>query len=233
MEAKEKASFSSERLYLHLLGAFPGLVHDFDAKWKNWQAAISSSPSQSEWSSGLEFAALTALGPKVIPLVVYKLALKPDDATAVYLYNILEKDAEFRAPPNSSSDPEAAGRAILQKNFDRNRQVRNTLADWEEHCARVSSFSTSAFYTNCEEFEQLLSYGCSIIPHIMLEYKKKDWPIFGYELLHKLVWGCHTGLQSVGLDDEYRLWAEWFENKNHDEAPHYRGPGTFQTRTDA
>jgi hypothetical protein len=84
-EPSDKALWSAQKLFLNLLEAFPGLVADFEAKWQSWQQAISSSSSPSDWSSVAEFDALAALGPKIVPLVVYNLALKSDDSTAVYL----------------------------------------------------------------------------------------------------------------------------------------------------
>jgi hypothetical protein len=111
---------------------------------------------------------------------------------------------------------------IINKNFERNRLVRNTIADWVEHCDHVSIHSSSVFYTQCEEYEQLVDMGGSIVAHIMLEYKKKGGPLFWYELLHEIMWGYKTSQRTISFDMQYGLWAEWFEKRNHDQAPHYR-----------
>ena len=105
-ENQERVVWSTSRLYLSLLEAFPKYVQDFQAKWNDWQQAISAEEfvrlnhpsihpsihpstnlthSPSTWSSVPSFTALTALGPKIIPLVVYQLALNPTDKTAVHL----------------------------------------------------------------------------------------------------------------------------------------------------
>lgn len=86
VEIKENTIWSTNRLYLRLLETFPKYVEDFQAKWNDWQQAISArDPYLSAWSSVPSFTALTALGPKIIPLVVYQLALNENDDTAVYL----------------------------------------------------------------------------------------------------------------------------------------------------
>ncbi|KAK3941863.1 hypothetical protein QBC46DRAFT_381635 [Diplogelasinospora grovesii] len=41
---------------------------------------------------GDEFVELLLLGPKIVPLVVHKLALKCNTPLAIYLYNELEED---------------------------------------------------------------------------------------------------------------------------------------------
>ncbi len=39
---QERAIWSASRLYLSLLEAFPKYVQDFQAKWNDWQQAISA-----------------------------------------------------------------------------------------------------------------------------------------------------------------------------------------------
>lgn len=110
---------------------------------------------------------------------------------------------------------------VLEENFKRNRIVRNALLDWAEHCDMVSRYSSSAFYTECEEYEQLVDLGPGVIPQLMLQYKKKEGPLFAYELLHEILWGYQTEQKSISMDAQYKMWAEWFENNNYDQAPHY------------
>ncbi|KAK4040422.1 hypothetical protein C8A01DRAFT_35564 [Parachaetomium inaequale] len=192
MEAEARADFSAFKLYLNLAEGFPDFVRDFGTKWEEWQRTISAAPD-----------VLTALGPKIIPLVVYKLALDCDDARAVRLYTALQKDPDLIVD-TSSANPKSPGKEILAKNFHRNRDVRNAIADWDEHCQR------------------LLDYGANIVAHIMVEYKKKGGPLFWYELLHKIMWGHQTDLETISFPMQYAMWLEWFEKKNHGQAPHYR-----------
>ncbi len=35
--------------------------------------------------------------------------------------------------------------------------------------------------------------------------------LFWYELLHELVWGRKTGLQTVVFGEIYQAWEKWFE----------------------
>ena len=41
-ENQERVVWSTSRLYLSLLEAFPKYVQDFQAKWNDWQQAISA-----------------------------------------------------------------------------------------------------------------------------------------------------------------------------------------------
>ncbi len=126
--------------------------------------------------------------------------------------------------PGEASSPPA--QQILLLSFDRNRAVRNALADWTEHCERVSLQSTSSFYTESVEYDTLLTFGQSIIPHVMLQYKRDvgvqgagvgiasrigGGSLFWYELLHELVWGRKTGLQTIVFGEIYASWEKWFE----------------------
>jgi hypothetical protein len=58
----------------------------------------------------------------------------------------------------------------------------------------------------------------------MLKYNPQNGPTFGYELLHAILWGYATEQQSVSLVDQYNMWDDWFQKRNHNEAPHYARP---------
>ncbi|GAB1311543.1 hypothetical protein MFIFM68171_01753 [Madurella fahalii] len=217
--ASEKALHSVQRLYLALLDAFPAYVQDFEAKWQTWQLATASLSDPSAWPSAPGFDALVALGPKAIPAVLQCLASNQDDAKAVYLYNKLESDLDYQTDANADLSQQVC--SVLEKNFIRNRAIRNALLDWAEHCDMVSRQSSSVFYTECEEYDELVRLGPCVIPQLMLQYKKKDGLLFAYELLHEILWGYQTGLQTIFMDREYNMWAEWFEKKSYDQAPQY------------
>ncbi|KAH8912170.1 hypothetical protein BR93DRAFT_63608 [Coniochaeta sp. PMI_546] len=226
-EIMENAIWSTKRLYLRVLETFPRYVEDFQAKWNDWQQAISAQ-DPSTWSSVPSYTALTALGPKIIPLVVYQLKLNENDDTAVHLYTTLETDTSYLP-----DDPEEVGSSralqILNLSFDRNRAVRNALADWTERCERVSVHSTSDMYTECAEYDTLLGFGPSIVPHVMLQYAHDTrvdravvaqgahgigcGVLFWYELLHELVFGRKTGRMTVVFPDVYKWWETWFQGR--------------------
>ncbi|KAK4194236.1 hypothetical protein QBC40DRAFT_291111 [Triangularia verruculosa] len=223
LEDMKNTIWSTSRLYLRLLETFPNYVQDFQAKWNDWQQGISAH-DPSTWSSVPSFTALTALGPQIIPLVVYQLALNQNDNTAVHLYTTLETDPLY-LPGSSEVGPPAL--QILRLSFDRNRAVRNALADWAEYSEQVSRHSTSTMYTECAEYDTLLGFGKSIIPQVMLQYahdiKAQSGAgvvsasgigrgvLFWYELLHELVWGCKTGVQTVEFGEMYKRWEAWFQ----------------------
>ncbi|KAK4465020.1 hypothetical protein QBC42DRAFT_262333 [Cladorrhinum samala] len=228
IEEQERIVWSSSRLYLRLLDTFPKYVHEFQAKWTDWQEAISSgcADASTTWSSVPSFHSLTALGPKIIPLVVYQLALNPDDRTAVHLYSTLEPDTNY-IPEDSSASP---GQDILRLSFERNRAVRNALADFIERSERLSRYSSFSIHTECSEYDSLLAFGQSIIPHVMLQYAQDITKtsahgigagfLFWYELLHELVWGSKTGLMSIGdFGKLYKGWELWFEGGEGGESP--------------
>ena len=142
----------------------------------------------------------------------------------------------------STPEPTASrAQQILRLSFDRNRAVRNALADFAERCERVSRFySSSAMHTECAEYDALLAFGPSIVPHVMLQYARdvgvgqqhgvggggdRDGgarsgmvvagrgTLFWYELLHELVYGRKAGLQTVRLGEVYKWWQEWFQGQ--------------------
>lgn len=69
--------------------------------------------SSSHWSTVAEFNALKALGPKAVPLVLWRLVLDQEDTTAVYLCmpcpEVQQFDtarfinASYRQPPGARS----------------------------------------------------------------------------------------------------------------------------------
>ncbi|KAK4100932.1 hypothetical protein N658DRAFT_497019 [Parathielavia hyrcaniae] len=220
-EIEENTRWSTTRLYLGLLETFPKYVRDFEAKWNDWQQAISADDPSTQ-SSTPSFTALTALGPKVIPLVVYQLTLNPNNNAAVHLYTTLETDPSYLP---TDTDPSPAAQQIIRLSFARNRAVRNALADFAERCERVGIHASSAgMFTECTEYDALLAFGQSIVPHVMLQYARdvqtqsggvpavvRRGVLFWYELLHELVWHRKSGAVTVWLDDAYEFWRRWFE----------------------
>ncbi|KAK4100169.1 hypothetical protein N658DRAFT_508110 [Parathielavia hyrcaniae] len=217
---------------LRLLDAFPDYHADFEAKLQSWQEAISPSSDPSTWSSVSEFDALVALGPKAVPLALRHLRDAKGDgiATAAFLYSKLEHDPEYLV---DTADPERNVAAILEKNFERNRVVRNALLDYVEHCEMVALQSNSLFCTESNEFEDLVRIGPPVIPQLMLSYKKTHaQQLFEYELLHVILWGHKTGQTTISMPMQYNMWDDWFQKRNYNEAPHYARPPSRRVSQD-
>jgi hypothetical protein len=129
--------------------------------------------------------------------------------------------------PRKSAAP--CGWQILSLSFDRNRAVRNALADWTERCERVSVYSTTSMYTDCAEYDALLGFRPSIVAHVMLQYAYDVTVdrtvaaqgahgigcgvLFWYELLHDLVFGRKTGMMIIVFPDVYKWWETWFQER--------------------
>ena len=88
----------------------------------------------------------------------------------------------------------------------------------------VALHSNAAWRTECDEFEELVKLGPPVIPQLMLKYKPRNGPTFGYELLHAILWGYTTEQENVSLVDQYNMWDDWSQKRNHNEAPHYARP---------
>lgn len=74
---------SAKDLYNKLKSASPALAQDFDTKYNAWKQTWFSdsnrnSPNSDTQATGPEFAALVALGPKILPFIVYRLTTGKD-----------------------------------------------------------------------------------------------------------------------------------------------------------
>ncbi|KAK3896480.1 hypothetical protein C8A05DRAFT_39984 [Staphylotrichum tortipilum] len=235
-EAEERIVWSTTRLYLSVLEAFPKHVQDFQTKWRSWQETISPQDASAWDDSAPSFKALTALGPKIIPLVIYQLAFNPTPSTALHLYSTLDPNPSDLPRSTPTTTPSSHAEQILLQAFTRNRAARDALANWTEHCERVSRHSSLPMYTECTEYDELLALGPAIVPHVMLQYAKDvkaqsdgvvsasgigRGVLFWYELLHELVWGRKTGVRTVVFGEMYEGWKEWFDEGEWEGAPRF------------
>ncbi|KAF7371302.1 Acyl carrier protein-like [Mycena sanguinolenta] len=226
---------SAYHAYDQLNSTFPGLVADFEEKYAAWEAiwytgenAISSHSATR--AQGPEFEALVALGPKIIPLVVKKLAMPENEHMfAVELYNVLEKDERVKVHPEHGA-PSTHGNlldyCVLQRqanllvdmNDARTQAINSKHAAWYELCESVAHSSNSSSRTESDEYEDLLGMGASAIPQHMLEYANNPdgWH---HELLHETVHGQRSGTGTWFKDREYQQWVDWFEHKDYRDAP--------------
>ncbi|KAK4182190.1 hypothetical protein QBC35DRAFT_396473 [Podospora australis] len=222
-----------------LRAAFPKYSSTFETRWAAWINATSSVPDRASWTSLPEFEALVALGPKIIPLTLSKM-WETGIAPAILLYNMLDKDADYQLPQDGDQDSlNVLADDILLFNFARYRETRNALLDWAEHCSWNSGLSSSTLaYVECEEYYTLLEMGPFIIPQLMLQYEEvlepptpyiseangggPHAPLFSYELLHELTWGYKCEFRTIFTDIQCKEWADWFENGEHRQAPHFK-----------
>jgi hypothetical protein len=84
--------------------------------------------------------------------------------------------------------------------------------------------SATGAFTWCDEYEDLLEMGPSIIAHIMVEYDH-DRGGYWYELLHEIIHGRKMGAHAVHKGRLFEAWC-WFFNKgeHHQAVKHYPGP---------
>ncbi|KAF2456249.1 hypothetical protein BDY21DRAFT_364962 [Lineolata rhizophorae] len=239
--ASPAAADSAEKLYSDITTVFPDLIADFNNKWTAWAHtwfpnerpnekpnSTSVSPRSSSASDRClvpEFKQLTALGPKIIPLVVYKLASEPQNFLGVQLYNGLEKDKNYLVNPADLANYKVLQRQanlIVGMNYDRNKLVQARIEAWKAHCMRSHVQSSSAMYTECQEYNELLELDGSIISHLMVAYSR-DQTCFWFELLHEIVhgFGKKTGLRTIDFKQQYAAWNSWFQEMEHDKAPRW------------
>lgn len=111
---------------------------------------------------------------------------------------------------------------IVDMNYDRNKLAQARIEAWKAHCTRSHIHSTSAMYTECEEYDKLLELDGSIIAHLMLAYGR-DQTGFWWELLHEIVhgFGKKTGLWTIDFKQQYAEWSKWFKGMKHSEAPRW------------
>ncbi|KAI0453400.1 hypothetical protein F5B21DRAFT_479945 [Xylaria acuta] len=134
----QEAVNSAARLYNTIQALFPTAVTEFRSRWAAAQA-VCRSPSTSTRDDACirtnELDVLYRLGPKSIPFVVSKLASDTAgrDLWAVFLYNALQDDPNYR--PNLLVDEDLRRRstAIVELNYERNGIAEERVEVWKEH----------------------------------------------------------------------------------------------------
>ncbi|KAK3935737.1 hypothetical protein QBC46DRAFT_322766 [Diplogelasinospora grovesii] len=218
---------SVKELYNAIREKFPDAVADFQARWLVWKnvACPKYGVSSNAFATceGPEFDKLVALGPKIVPLVVYKLATD----------NRLEKNRHYLVDPNDLLNYKVLQRQanlIVDMNYERNKLADADLKDWSAYCWKNQMHSSnSGIFTDCQETQDLLSLGPSIVAHLMLAYGPDDLNTkhpgikFSYELLQRIVYGDgeETGLPYLDFKGMYVAWAEWFQRGEHSQTPRW------------
>ncbi|KAK4172738.1 hypothetical protein QBC36DRAFT_304228 [Triangularia setosa] len=129
----------------------------------------------------------------ILPALVAKLAVDYKDSLAIHLYKGLAENDQSKL--ESYGDWAGQGHAILDLESDRTREGRNRLFDWAEHHEMIELQDTSSIfdYNQCLEFDE------------------ERGTVFWYEVLHKIRWGYESGRDAAVMEEQYDLWAEWFE----------------------
>ncbi|KAI7782574.1 hypothetical protein LA080_013062 [Diaporthe eres] len=220
---------SARDLYNKLKTTSPALAADFDTKYDAWRKTWFSnndSPNSDTRATGPEFAALVALGPKIIPFVVYRLT-SGKDFMAVVLYNKLETDICYKVDPKDILNSKVlqrhanlllAASDIIDMGLQRNTDIRDALDRWAELREQRQNYSSSFHFCDGEGYWALVAMGPSIIAQVMLEYYD-DQHGWWHELLHELVHGRVSGAGVFFKDALFEEWKDWFEHKDHKDSP--------------
>lgn len=158
--------------------------------------------------------------------------------------NQLEADKEAKVDPADTLNYSTLARhanLIVELAHERDQRVRRQIDAWKEArgCAQPSpeQVDVSGADTAGQEYDALVEMGPGIISHVMLAYDNdRTGPWF--KLMHRLVRGkamdagaTDGNREDVVVQQQYDLWRDWFENKNHDEAGrvprNYGDSGTY------
>ncbi|KID84307.1 hypothetical protein MGU_08509 [Metarhizium guizhouense ARSEF 977] len=153
----------------------------------------------------------------VLPEAVtdFKLATNADhNSYGVFLYNTMEKDAEYRGSPDeplvSDEVLRRHGSQIVELNYQRHKIYQERVGLWKEYCDL--NHLRLSFATCCEasdDYDDLVEMGPSIIAPLMVEYPS-DTAGYWYEVLHKIIHGRNMGAYMVQKGALYDAWYRFF-----------------------
>lgn len=210
---------SAKDMYTRLKTTAPDLVSDFDQKYDAWKQTWDRDNVNVNVNIGSEYDALVALGPKVMPLIVYRMT-SGDDFMAVDLHNELE-DPLYKVEVEEPKDIckyKLATKEIVDMHSERSVQVKNALIAWAEFRFQRQHYQSSFHFTEGEAYWTLVDIGRGIIAPMMLEYYN-DIGGWWHELLHELVHGKKSEAQIFFKPVLFAEWKDWFEHKDHKDAP--------------
>ncbi|KAI0193457.1 hypothetical protein F4808DRAFT_442215 [Astrocystis sublimbata] len=215
----QEAVDSATKLYLDIEEVFPLAVDQFESRWTAALAVCHTSSAAETDFADLQteqFAALGRLGPKIMPLVVYKLARDKASQSpwAVSLYMFLEKDPDYR--PALDKDVQACIGRIVELNYQRHEIFKQRAAAWQAYQDMHGRESSSYFFIWCDEFDDLLEMGQSIIAPAMVEYEHHD--MFWDTLLHRLLHGRDMDAVQWVPAAVFAWWCYYFEKGEHHQA---------------
>lgn len=109
---------------------------------------------------------------------------------------------------------------VVQLNYNRHLIFRKYVGAWRTHCDENHRQSSSSAFTICEEYDDLLEMGTSIIAPLMVEYYS-DWAGYWWELLHEIIHGRKTGAKAYRKGELYIACEDWFNQGEHHDAREY------------
>ncbi|MCJ1474359.1 hypothetical protein MMC13_003017 [Lambiella insularis] len=217
-----------EKLSEQLAGAFPTLQNDFEAKWSAWTGTWGStsdyaryeSSSTRVWAKGPQWDALVAMGPKIIPQVVDKLA-EPNNVIGVWLYNKLQTDASKKVSPknlNMFYDLTNQAREIRKLYHQQVASFDRQAEAWDVHVEDMSLSSSIYDRVSGDAYEALVAMGKPVVPLIMLKYDD-DRDGWWYEMLFQIEHGRESSANVVKKVEQWRYWQSWFNGEVVGAAP--------------
>ncbi|ROV94526.1 hypothetical protein VMCG_08152 [Cytospora schulzeri] len=222
---------SAEDLYTMLETTSPDLVNDFDQKYDTWKKTWDND----NINTGPEYNTLIALGPKIIPLIVYRLTsgndyMAVDLCMNIYYRLTLLADNELEnifykvevKEPRDKSNYQLATNAIIRKVAWRSLEVKDALNAWAEFRLQRQNYASAGHFCEGDAYWTLTEIGPGIIAPMMLEYYNDRygwWHELLHELLHELVHGKTSGAAVFFKPVLFAEWKDWFEHKDHKDAP--------------
>ncbi|KAI1277940.1 hypothetical protein F5Y07DRAFT_362089 [Xylaria sp. FL0933] len=226
--ASQGAVDSATKLYSTMREKFPAAVEEFESRWTVVRAACNSksitttTTEDDACTRTQEFGALQRLGPKIIPLVVFKLATDSNhqDSWAVFLYNALEDDPNYLPSRRVDESLRRCIREITELNYQRNNMAEERVEAWKEVHRKDPFSSSHRAFTMCDEYFDLLEMGPSIIAHIMVAYYDNfmgEW----FHLLHEMIDGHKFFAHAYCPGEIFQAWCCWFNYGEYNQSPKY------------
>ncbi|KAI1346526.1 hypothetical protein F5Y01DRAFT_319662 [Xylaria sp. FL0043] len=217
---------SATKLYNTIREGFPAAVEEFESRWAAARAVCKSqsfTPATGDdtLTRTDQFGALQKLGPKIVPLVVFKLATDPADecSWAVLLYNALENDPNYRPKPLGDEDLSRTSQSIVELNYQRNQLVEERVGIWKEYCDE-NNICNHTNFLGMDEYLDLVEMGPSIIAHLMVQYRN-SWSEAWFQLLHEINHGHRMVSIQYVPPLIFEGWCRWFNYGDQFNAPKY------------
>ncbi|MCJ1435923.1 hypothetical protein MMC27_005299 [Xylographa pallens] len=202
--------------------AFPAVSGDFEKKWNAWQATWHStvadpkkfeSSSTKKYAAGPEWSALVAMGTKILPEVVDKLA-QQQNVIGVWLYNAIQTDTTKKVSPKKLSlyyDLTNQANEIRRLYHAQVKGFNAAAAAWATYrqtpAATQSSFARDKVRN--EGYEEIVKMGLPVLPLVMNEYAK-DQNGWWHEALDEIVQGKKSDKKEFVKQDLWTQWQEWY-----------------------
>ncbi|KAK0667501.1 hypothetical protein QBC41DRAFT_304322 [Cercophora samala] len=178
----EQALYYAQNLFNLLATAFPGYVADFGARMARLFAA-SDALFQDQTNALLvarmreAISHLTALGPKMRPILVHLIAVDRENMEDLYVSRgivvfvsneetgiaIFEQDQGYILCAEPIVQEKCT--AILEAEFTLVQKVKHALREWGQHCVIISH---RPYYDGCPEFDGVANLENGAVPYVMV-----------------------------------------------------------------